>query len=106
MFRATALFLACGAISTVRFEMTREGLQECEARILIEKALYDNALDAELTTRCQTLLDERQRCLRGAWFGAWNYYSGAALAGRPEQLFTLAAEVAAKRVAPARPQPK
>ena len=56
-----------GAISTVRFEMMREGLQECEARIFIEQAVTDDALKAklgnDLAQRCQEILDERTRSL-------------------------------------------
>lgn len=54
-----------GPIATVRFEMLREGLQEAEARIFIERALTSPDLRArigdELAARCQDLLDERVR---------------------------------------------
>jgi len=54
---------ADGALSTVRFEMLREGVQECEARIFIEKALLSPASRArmgdERAARIQALLDER-----------------------------------------------
>ena len=56
-----------GPVATARYEYMREGVQECEARIQIERALTDKALreklGEELAARCQTLLDERQRCL-------------------------------------------
>jgi hypothetical protein len=46
-----------GAISTVRFEMVRESVQECEARILIDEALLDAGkrarLGEALARRCQ-----------------------------------------------------
>jgi hypothetical protein len=45
-----------GAVSTARFEALREGLQDCEARIAIEKVLTD----AELRKRLNT--DLLQRC--------------------------------------------
>ena len=52
-----------GPIATTRLEMQREGIQECEARIFIERALLDKKLRAklgeELATRAQKLLDER-----------------------------------------------
>ncbi len=52
-----------GAISTHGFEMFREGLQECEARVFIERALTDKTLKAKLgealAERCQKMLDER-----------------------------------------------
>ena len=58
---------ADGPVTTARYEFLREGLEECEARILIERVLTDDALRASLpeglAERCQTLLDERQRCL-------------------------------------------
>jgi hypothetical protein len=54
-----------GAIPTVRYEMVREGIQECEARIFVEKALVDPALrprlDADLAKSCEKLLDERAK---------------------------------------------
>ncbi|HUU43654.1 MAG TPA: hypothetical protein VMX57_07735 [Planctomycetota bacterium] len=49
----------------MRYEMMREGVQECEARIFIETALTDDRLKArlgtELARRCQDELDERIR---------------------------------------------
>ncbi|HUW57204.1 MAG TPA: glycoside hydrolase domain-containing protein [Planctomycetota bacterium] len=59
-----------GAIATARFEMLREGLQECEARIFIEQALTDDGLreklGRDLVARSQLILDERTRSvLRG-----------------------------------------
>jgi hypothetical protein len=36
-----------GAVATVRFQMLREGVQECEARIQIEKALLADKLDPQ-----------------------------------------------------------
>jgi hypothetical protein len=51
-----------GALTTIRFEMVREGLQECEARILIERALIDEASRAKLgesAAKYQEMLDER-----------------------------------------------
>jgi hypothetical protein len=47
--------------------MLREGVQECEARIFIERALLDETLRAklgdDLAKRCQDMLDERTRCM-------------------------------------------
>ena len=52
-----------GPVATARFEMIREGLQACEARIFIEQALLDEAsrakLGDELATRSRKVLDER-----------------------------------------------
>jgi hypothetical protein len=52
-----------GAVSTARFEALRESLQDCEARIAIEKVLADEELRARLGTdpakRCTTELAKR-----------------------------------------------
>jgi len=62
---ATSAILAPGregAIATARYEMLREGLQETEARIFIEKALLDTAKRAQLgesAGRIQKMLDQR-----------------------------------------------
>ena len=52
-----------GAVATLRYEVFREGVQECEARIAIEAALTDPALKAklgdDLATQCQAELDDR-----------------------------------------------
>ncbi|KPJ53740.1 MAG: hypothetical protein AMS16_05125 [Planctomycetes bacterium DG_58] len=57
-----------GPVATSRFEMMREGLQECEARIFIEHALTDETrrakLGEELAKRCRDVLDERIRFIR------------------------------------------
>jgi hypothetical protein len=54
-----------GAMATARLEMTREGLQEAEARIFIESVLDDAArrakLGEELAKTAQAVLDERAR---------------------------------------------
>ena len=59
-----------GAIGTARYEMLREGLQEAEARIFIEKALDDKTLRArlgeELVSQCLEVLDERTRTIARA----------------------------------------
>lgn len=101
-----------GPVATVRYENFREGVQECEARIFIEKALTDDTLRArlgdDLAGRCQKLLDERVKWL---WVGGdadtsgrfWRYKAnekGHALfvasdwQGRIEQIYSLAGEVA------------
>lgn len=59
-----------GALATARFEMLREGLQEAEARIFIEKTLDDKTLRAglgeELVNQCQEVLDDRTRTIARA----------------------------------------
>lgn len=93
-------FLAAGpdgAISTVRFEMTREGVQECEARIFLEKVLLDKAARAQLgeekAKKIQDMLDDRIRA--GLW-GQTNYgwYVSSGWQDRSQQLYHAAAEVA------------
>jgi len=113
-----------GPVATARFEMMREGIQECEARIFIERALTDKTLRAklgeELATRCQDVLDERARFIRrgistyvasghyqdwamhtSSWwtapgvFGS-HWYISSGWEDRAEKLFSAAAEVAGK----------
>jgi hypothetical protein len=52
-----------GPVSTHQFEAVREGVQECQARILIEEALIDEKLKArlgdDLARRCKLALVER-----------------------------------------------
>jgi hypothetical protein len=99
-----------GAILTENFEQLRQGIQEAEARIAIEKALLARRLAPELATRCQGLLDERLWRIRnlGAVGGATDgdallgqvitaWYEGAGSAGTSAALFQAAAEVAAAK---------
>ncbi|MFC1672407.1 HEAT repeat domain-containing protein [Planctomycetota bacterium] len=86
-----------GALGTIRFEMTREGVQECEARIFIEKVLLDKAQRAKLgeekAKKIQELLDDRIRA--GLW-GKDNYgwYVSSGWQDRSAKLYATAAEVA------------
>ncbi len=82
-----------GAISTARFEALRESLQDCEARIAIEKALADvglrKRLDADLIKRCTAELAKRAKII--------DHRNGPE-PGRPwgplsRELFNLAAHV-------------
>ena len=99
-----------GPLATVRSEAFREGIQEVEARVFIEKAIVIKANRARvgeaLARRCRAFLDERIRMVnvaggprkdqvsRGGKFGAgrlppdWKQRNAA--------LFELAAEVAKK----------
>ena len=114
-----------GAVANARFEAIREGLQECEARIVIERALIDPKLRAKLgdalAEKCQKLLDDRTREIRRGvstfvqsgsyvqWaMGSDNwwqrpgvvghqYYVGSGWQQRSEQLYSAAADVA-KRI--------
>ncbi|MFB3891263.1 MAG: glycoside hydrolase domain-containing protein [Phycisphaerae bacterium] len=109
---------AAGPVATARFEMFREGIQECEARITVERAILDKKLDAATAKRLQDLLDERTLALlRGTnslqLSGAWTNYGtvsntwfqtpgyagdqwfvGSRWQERSEKLFTAAGEAA------------
>ena len=52
-----------GALPTQRFEALAEGLQECEAVIVLAEALDKSAdkLGPELAQRCRTVIDDRRR---------------------------------------------
>ncbi len=90
-----------GPVATARFEAFREGLQETEARIFIEKALTNpelkNALGEDLAARAQKELDDRSLAIehsrRSEEGRIW--YAQTALE-RTRRLYALAAEVAAK----------
>ena len=52
-----------GPVATARFEALREGIEECEARIVIEQALSDGTLPDNLAVRCRELIAERNRAI-------------------------------------------
>jgi hypothetical protein len=110
-----------GPVATNRYEYLREGLEECEARIAIERALTDESLKQklgpELLKRCEDTLEERSRGMVAGstglnvggmrvitqptcyWLGrpaghAWFLASG--WQARQAKLFALAGDVAAK----------
>jgi hypothetical protein len=112
-----------GPVATSRYEMMREGMQECEARITIESALLDPSAKAKLgdalATRCQQLLDDRiweelkafgDMQLTGRLYSTsnnvWGYgcggpagrawYAGSGWQERTQELYALAGEVAQK----------
>jgi hypothetical protein len=93
-----------GAIATVRFEMLREGIQESEARIFIEKALINpehrKKLGDEKAKQIQDLLDLRTRLFRTACQTSWNWYAGTGWIERAKLLFAAAAEVQTALKAP------
>ncbi len=89
-----------GPLATVRSEAFREGLQEFEARVFVEKALLDDVapglLGDALIGRCRRALDERIRmCLHSDGEGQ-PWYISSDWNQRTELLFGLAAEVARK----------
>ena len=110
-----------GPASTNRYEHFREGIQECEARIAIERALLDESLarqlGPELAKRCQDELDRRLLLiwkgmsslqLNGREFGyatGWRWtqgvdghrwFIGSGWQDRSRELYSLASQVAAK----------
>ena len=102
-----------GAISSHCYEMMREGVQETEARIFIEKAIVGKKITGELAKRCQEILDERTRAMiRGlghtttkdtSWWGGptakkfWiNWFVSSGWEDRSAKLYSAAAEVAKK----------
>lgn len=97
-------YLYCGtngATSTVRFEMMREGLQECEAVIRIDKALVDKTLRVrlgeEFALKCQNLLDERTRALMtfgDEYSNGEKSFPDSGWQARSAELFKTAGEVA------------
>jgi glycosyl hydrolase family 123 len=86
-----------GALATVRLEMLREGAQDLEARVFLEKALLDPAqkakLGKELAARCQKLLDDRTRAIIFAK-ASWRFFSISQ--DDRAKLYATAAEAAAK----------
>jgi glycosyl hydrolase family 123 len=91
-----------GPLGTARYEMLREGFQEVEARVSIEKALAGGKLPVDLEKECREFLERRHRFLwkNGTMPGAqWTRKNGdfALPADWQEQavlLFSLAAQVA------------
>lgn len=66
-----------GAVPTARYQMMREGVQECEARIFIEQKLLDptsaDKLGDELVRHCRAILDERIAAMKSGMKGSWAY---------------------------------
>ena len=112
-----------GAVATAKFEAIREGVQECEARIVIEQALVDKVslekLGPELAERCKQVLDERHRAMwlsvstlqvgplpyhafagwRGCYFAGLTghkWFLGSGWQDRSEKLYALAGDVERK----------
>jgi hypothetical protein len=87
-----------GPVSTVRLEVIRENLTECEARIVIESALLDKAARAKLgeekAKEFEELLVERTRWVftGGSTYGAYKFIASD-WRGRRARLFDAAAEV-------------
>lgn len=86
-----------GAISTVRWEMMIEGVQESEARIVIEKALLDPARRATLgekrAVELQDMLDKRTRASTWGW-DIYGWYVSSGWQEDSAKLFAAAGAVA------------
>ena len=61
-----------GARATMSFEMLREGIQETEARVFVERALLDGKVSEPLAERCRRMLVERNRATLIALTGKIN----------------------------------
>ncbi len=87
-----------GALSTIRIEALREGLQEAEARIFVEEALVDKKIAGELAAKAWKLLDERAEFCRLVHSNRKpiRFTCGAGWQRRSARLYHLAAEVAGK----------
>jgi hypothetical protein len=98
-----------GPLATARFEMLREGVQECEARIFIETALDSGRVPEALAAQLRNVLADRDLFLKRAaitagggrpWFADANpseeAYLGYAAGwqGQSESLYRAAADVA------------
>ncbi len=100
---ATSAILApgkSGAVGTERLEMVREGLQEAEARIFIERALVGKKISGALATRMQKMLDDRTKAFlkgtKGKGSGWKQWPGGDRWQKASAALFAAAAEVAKK----------
>ena len=109
-----------GPVASTRYEVMREGIQECEARIAIESVLTDEAkkarLPVELARQAQQLLDDRvwqelkafgDMQLTGRSYATakdtWNYgsggtaghywYAGSGWRDNAQKLYNLAGQV-------------
>ncbi len=85
-----------GTISTARFEVLCEGIQEANVRVFIERALTDPAarakLGEDLAAKAQAVLDERFRLLYPHRF----METASGVGARREKLLAAADEVAAR----------
>jgi hypothetical protein len=91
-----------GPRSSVSFDTMRHGIQECQAKIMLEEALLDEEkrakLGDDLTARCWRILDERREVCMAAYaytepaFLAWLIADG--WHDRATALYAAAGEVA------------
>jgi len=108
----------CGPVATTRLEAFREGVMDCEARIVLESALVEDAVKAKVPADLRDrigkyLLERNQMIFKGmstlqlsgphhVYAVTWKYfpivdgntwYIGSAWQDRTRRLFALAAEV-------------
>ncbi len=109
-YQAPTAILAAGRkgpVATIRSEMIRGGIQEAEARVFIEKILTDKTLstklDKDLAEHCQTMLDARvQNMIRAGGrmeyhdTPDWFWFASSGWQERSRELYSAAAELAAK----------
>jgi hypothetical protein len=84
--------------------MFREGIQECEARMLVERAMAGKeggrGLPADLAARCKKTIEEREKAFRFTAVGAvatWEglrWYAASGWEERAYELFSCAGEAA------------
>jgi hypothetical protein len=84
-------------VSTVRLEMIRENMMECEARIVIESALLDKSKRAKLgaakAAELEKLMTEKARAIANCGvFGGYKFMASD-WRGLRARLFDAAAEV-------------
>ncbi|MGA2034520.1 MAG: hypothetical protein ABSG68_19915 [Thermoguttaceae bacterium] len=94
-----------GPVATARSQMLREGLQEAEARVLIQDALLDQAdrLGPDLARQCKEVCDQHTRMLR--YFAEFQYdgaMSPQMIEEQSVKLYQLAGEVASRLRKPRR----
>ncbi|HUS48165.1 MAG TPA: glycoside hydrolase domain-containing protein, partial [Phycisphaerae bacterium] len=114
------------AVATAKYEAIREGVQDTEARILIERAMADKVmaqkLGPEMVQRCKDVLNERHRAMwisystlqmgpsprhafagwRGGYFAGitgYKWFLGSDWQRRCEKLYALAGDVARRLAA-------
>ncbi|MHC4914482.1 MAG: glycoside hydrolase domain-containing protein [Planctomycetota bacterium] len=84
-----------GAAPTARYENLREGVQEAQARVFIERALLEKKVNGKLGARAQAVLDERAQLMRAGFLVyGWDDAGTALGSVHAGRLYEAAAEVA------------
>jgi len=93
-----------GPVTTVRYEILRQGLQQCEARMIIERALSDPAIkslmDNQLIKYCEEVIAEREKVMyfvsKGEMYAqgeGWRWFEYSGWEERARILFECADKV-------------